>query len=186
MSRGMKLLILVLILALTGFGAWYALGHKQEEPAEDDPAQAQTETEETVSVFSVDLDTVTGFSWTCLNRSGAVTRDGENWVYVDADGNKQTADKTIMDKLTLEISDVQAKRVLENVTDMSGYGFDDPICEIHIDTTSGSHDLVFGDPAKSDSETYYFTTGDGRVCLVGGTMSSDFFYRNEDLAPKAE
>ncbi|MBR0140033.1 MAG: DUF4340 domain-containing protein [Firmicutes bacterium] len=180
MNRGTKLLVLLIILALAGFGAWYFMSHESEEPEEEEPAQ---KADTTMTAFSVDLDKVKSFSWTCLSRSGEVEREGDHWVTTDENGEKQTADQSIMDTLTGEIALVTARKVIENVAGNEGYGFEDPICEIHIEADQ-SYTLVFGDPATSDEECYYFTPGDGHVYLVPGTMSSDFFYRNSDLLPK--
>ncbi len=182
MNRGIKLLILFLVLCLTGGGAWYALGHLQEEPAEE-PEPAAAAEDETFKAFGLEKESITAFSWTCLNRSAGVTREGDAWVFTDENGEKQTADQNIMDVLLGELADVQAKRKLENVAQTTGYGFEDPICEIHVEADGKTYDLVFGDPAKSDDECYYFMCGDGNVYLTPGTMQSDFFYRPQDLLP---
>ncbi len=182
MNRGIKLLILALILALAGFGAWYFTAHKAEEPKQAEEPASKEKTAD-ITAFSVDLEKVRSFSWTCLSRSGAVEKEGDHWVTTDENGAKQTAEKSIMDVLTGEISLVKARKVIEGAADKDGYGFDSPICEISIEADK-SYTLVFGDPATSDEECYYFTAGDGNVYLVPGTMSSDFFYRNSDLLPK--
>ena len=173
-SRPAKLSLLAgcLVLAVGG----YALTTKLVERAEQKEAEASQ-----LPFVSVESDDLTALSW---------SYDGETYaLQKDADGNWQwpedaefPVNQTTVSYMEYALSDITATRTLEDVTDLTQYGLDDPQSVISYTTSDGTTvEIRTGDYNDISSEYYAQLAGEDTVYMVSGDYMEDFQYTIDEL-----
>lgn len=163
MTRGKKLVLLLLVLAILMVATILVM-----ELVPDD----QTSEEETAyTIFTLDMDQVTGLSWTYDGEEVTLARDEENnWTY-PADG-AFPLDQSYPDAMVQTLSEIQAYRTIENPEDLSSYGLEDPLCAITVEADQ-TWQLALGDETSLGGQRY-LSLGDGKVYLVDADLLDDF------------
>lgn len=110
-------------------------------------------------VLEVDPDAVQSLSWDCGEQSLSFHKD-EVWLY-DEDEAFPADEEKISELLEL-FRQFSAAFIIEDVTDFSQYGLDEPACTIRLDTDSQQYEITLGDFSSMDSQRY--------VCLGGDTV----------------
>lgn len=153
MDRSKKLCILSAVLVVACLAALAAL--HTEEKKESIKTSGET-------VFDLEPAGVTALAWETEDNSFAFHRDGD-WVY-DAD-EAFPVSETAMDGLLGEFQSFGAAFVIEEVTDYSPYGLDDPVCTITLTTEDETRTVKLGGYSTMDSQRYV-DLGDGNVYLA--------------------
>jgi hypothetical protein len=153
MEKQRKQLIGLLIVLAVAVIALFAVSRMS-----DDDTQ---ETEETYAVNEMEADSVTRLVFTNTNGTVSLSKSGEDWVCED--------DKTIdidedeVDKLVAKVAGATSSNIIENVTDISQYGLDDPVLTIMISDGTNSSTILVGS-YNSISSVYY-------ICLESDTST---------------
>jgi hypothetical protein len=153
MEKQRKQLIGLLIVLAVAVIALFAVSRMS-----DDDTQ---ETEETYAVNEMEADSVTRLVFTNTNGTVSLSKSGEDWVCED--------DKTIdidedeVDKLVAKVAGAISSNIIENVTDISQYGLDDPVLTIMISDGTNSSTILVGS-YNSISSVYY-------ICLESDTST---------------
>lgn len=136
-------------------------------------------------VLEVSSDAVQSLSWEYGETSLAFHKDG-NWLY-DEDEAFPVDEETIHDMLE-QFESFGVSFIIEEVTDYSMYGLDDPECTINFATGDQSYKIELGDFSNMDEERYV-SIGDGNVYLAKvdpleqfDAVLSDMIKHDEDLA----
>lgn len=153
MDRSKKLCILSAVLVVACLAALAAL--HSEEKKESIKTSGET-------VFDLEPAKVTALAWETEDNSFAFHRDGD-WVY-DAD-EAFPVSETAMDELLGEFQSFGAAFVIEEVTDYSPYGLDEPVCTITLTTEDETRTVKLGGYSTMDSQRYV-DLGDGNVYLA--------------------
>lgn len=153
MERSKKLCILSAVLVVACLAALVAL--HTEEKKESIKTGGET-------VLDIEPAKVTSLAWETEDNSFAFHRDGD-WVY-DAD-EAFPVSETAMDELLGEFQSFGAAFVIEEVTDYSAYGLEDPVCTITLTTEDKTYTIRLGDYSTMDSRRYV-DAGDGNVYLA--------------------
>ena len=116
------------------------------------PGGEEAEDEESYAVTALDADAVTKLVYT--NESGTVslTKSGNDWVYEEDKG--VDIDEDTVNNMVSMVASLTSENKLENVTDVSQYGLDNPILKILISDGSTSYTLFVGDYNET-TYTYY-------------------------------
>lgn len=113
-------------------------------------------------VLEVSSDDVQSLSWEYGETSLAFHKD-ETWLY-DEDEAFPVDEETIH-KMLEQFESFGVSFVIEEVTDYSMYGLDDPVCTINFATEDQSYEIKLGDFSNMDEERYV-SIGDGNVYLA--------------------
>ena len=119
---------------------------------------------EGITALSVDADSVTALSWEYADNSFAFHKDEDGtWLY-DTD-EAFPVNQSVIASLLDVFSDFRTDFTIDDVTDLSQYGLDDPTASIHLETADGEYDVLVGDESQMDSQRYV-SIGDGSVYLA--------------------
>lgn len=116
------------------------------------PDGEESEDKENYAVTALDADAVTKLVYT--NESGTVslTKSGSDWVCEEDKG--VDIDEDTVNNMVSMVASLTSENKLENVTDVSQYGLDDPTLKILISDGSDSYTLFVGDYNET-TYTYY-------------------------------
>jgi hypothetical protein len=174
MTRGKKLLLLLAVLVVLCAAALVI--------SRLDLEQADVQEDDSVTLLTLDPDTVTQLSWTYQGETVTLTLSEDGWI--DADGSGQEIDQDTVSAMLTALSDVTAQKTIESPDDLAQYGLEEPTCTISAQGDVSAQ-LVIGD-ATSIGSTRYLSVGDGNVYLVNTSLLTSFSYSLPDLAPEDE
>ncbi len=114
-------------------------------------------------ILSVDVGEVTVVSWTYDDESLSFTNKDGTW-YDSDDADFPVIQSEIEDFLT-HFEEVHASFIIEDVSNYSQYGLDEPECTVTITDADGETVISMGDYSTMD-EQRYISIGDGKVYLI--------------------
>lgn len=142
MKRSKRLHILLGVLAAVGIVTFAVTQY--EEKQEEIEASGEV-------VLEIDPAAVQTLSWEYDAETLAFHKDG-TWVY-DTD-EAFPVDEERIDELLGVFEAFSAAFIIEDVTDYSQYGLDDPVCTIGISTGDTDYEIQLGDFSTMDSQRY--------------------------------
>lgn len=172
LTRGKKLALLLGILLVLMAVTVLIMELVPDESAEEETA---------VTIFTLDMDQVTGLSWTYEGDEVSLERDEENnWTYPAYDAFP--LDQSYPDAMVQALSEIQADRIIEDPEDLSEYGLADPVCSITVQADE-TRQLAIGDETSLGGQRY-LSLGDGNVYLVDASLLDDFALGLYDIVAK--
>ena len=153
MKRSKQLYILLSVLAVVGV-VTFAVTRYEEK-------QEQIEVSGEV-VLEIDPAAVQTLSWEYDSETLAFHKD-ETWIYDTDEAFPVDEDK--IDELLGVFEAFSAAFTIEDVSDYSQYGLDDPVCTINLSTGDTDYEIQLGDFSAMDSQRYV-SLGDGNVYLA--------------------
>lgn len=169
MTRGKKLLALLLVLAVLAVGTALLSNMQLNEDAQIDDTS--------VTILSVDTEAVTTLSWTYGGDSPSFVRSDDSWE--NAEDSAFPVDGTKLDLMLVSLTDVTASATIADVSDLSQYGLEEPECTISV-TGGTDATLCIGSETTMGGERYV-SLGDGNVYMVDEGILDDFSYSLSDL-----
>ena len=155
MKRYKRILVMLGVLAVACI-ATFALTRYEEK-------QEQIRTSDAV-ILEIPADSVTTLSWEyAAGGSLAFDKTEEGWEYQEDAAFPVSEAK--VSAILAEFESFGVTFIIEDVTDYSQYGLDEPEATVHLTTDEGSWDIKLGDFSKMD-EQRYVDIGDGNVYLV--------------------
>lgn len=113
-------------------------------------------------VLEVDVDAVDSVSWENETDSLSFHKE-DGWTYDD--DSAFPVDEEKITELIGQFEEFSAAFIIEDVTDYSQYGLDDPVCTIQMTAGDQTYDISLGDYSAMDSQRYV-SLGDGNVYLA--------------------
>lgn len=150
-------------------------------------ADADTEEDDTVTYAVNDLesDNVTRLVFTNSTATISLSKSGDDWVYED--------DKTIdidedeVEKLIKKVAGLTSENKLENVTDLSQYGLDEPSGTIMISDGTNTCTILVGNYNSMMTTNYICLESDkSTVYTTKNSTVSAFEVTVEDLTAEPE
>ena len=155
MKRYKRVIILAAVLVVACI-ATFALTRYEEK-------QENIRTSDEI-IMQIPSENVLSVSWDYSGGGGlAFNKTDDGWKYQDDEAFPVSEEK-VMDILE-HFESYGVTFVIEDVTDYSQYGLDEPECTLHLATSERSYDIKMGDFSKMD-EQRYISIGDGNVYLV--------------------
>lgn len=116
------------------------------------PDGEESEDKESYAVTTLDTDAVTKLVYT--NESGTVslTKNGSEWICEE--DKSVDIDEDTVNNMVSKVASLTSENKLENVTDVSQYGLDDPTLKLLISDGSDSYTIFVGDYNET-TYTYY-------------------------------
>lgn len=164
MKRGKKLWIMLLALVIL-CGLSVVVTRINPENQEEE----ETEAAETVEL-TLDIEAVTGISWTYDETSLKFSFADEAWTYDD--DAVFPVDSAVLEPILEAITGISAQEVLEAAEDPGEYGLDEPACTIVINTGEET-EIKIGDESGMGGQRY-LSNGDGKVYLVDEDLLDEF------------
>lgn len=128
-------------------------------------------------ILTLDSDSVTALSWEYNDTTLSFHKD-ETWLY-DEDESFPVDDEKIA-ALLEQFQEFGVSFIIEEVTDYSQYGLDEPTCTISITAGEENYEIELGAYSTMDSERYV-SIGDGNVYLVTHDPMEDYEVEISDL-----
>lgn len=113
-------------------------------------------------VLKVDVDSVQSISWENESESLSFHKE-DGWLYDD--DSAFPVDEEKVNELIGQFEEFSAAFIIEEVTDYSQYGLDDPVCTIKMTAGEETYEIALGDYSTMDSQRYV-SLGDGNVYLA--------------------
>lgn len=154
MKRSKKLIALLAVLLVLCVGT--VLLTRMEEKREQITATGEL-------VLEVPADSVQSLKWETGETALSFRKAEGTWLYEEDEAFPVDGDK-IEEMLEL-FSAFGVSFVIEDVTDDSAYGLDEPVCTIEFATEDRTYTVKLGDYSSMDQERYV-SIGDGKVYLA--------------------
>lgn len=155
MKRYKRVIALVAVLVAACIATFALTQYEQELE------QIRTSSE---IIMQIPSENVLSVSWDYSGGGGlAFNKTGDGWKYQDDEAFPVSEEK-VMDILE-HFESYGVTFVIEDVTDYSQYGLDEPECTLHLATAERSYDIKMGAFSTMD-EQRYISIGDGKVYLV--------------------
>lgn len=113
-------------------------------------------------VLEVDVDAIDAISWENESESLSFHKE-DSWIYDDDEAFPVNEEK--IKELIGEFEEFSAAFIIEEVTDYSQYGLDEPVCTIEMAAGEETYEIELGDYSAMDSQRYV-SIGDGNVYLA--------------------
>ena len=156
MKRYKRVIILAAVLAIACI-ATFALTRYEEK-------QENIRVSDEI-IMQIPSENVSSVSWEySAGGSFAFHKTDAGWIY-QADEAFPVSEAKVMDILA-HFESYGVTFVIEDVTDYSQYGLDDPECTLQLATEESSYEIKMGAFSTMD-EQRYISIGDGNVYLVG-------------------
>lgn len=163
MTRGAKLLILVLCLAVVGLAAWgFSILFKD------------TGTPMTKGDLLFSLAGKQTLSWSYGDRTISFSITDDAWV--NREYPSYQIDRNAKKAITDEINEIHSRKVIEEPGDLAAFGLAQPRCTIVSDGIT----IAIGDEIPMGNQVY-LSMGDGKVHLVNGTILTPFTRSLEEM-----
>ena len=151
MKKSVKLISSVIILAIL-CGTYAGLKvyvNKIEE---------ESETEDTTdNIFSVSSEDIKSLTFYVDENEVTFEKDGDNWI--KSDDKEFPVEQNVLNDAANIICSVYSQRTIENVDDLSQYGFDDPINTVTVQTADETNIFQFG-MENTTTGQYYMRMND--------------------------
>ena len=171
------MILAVIIAALFGMRA----AKSQKEKKEEEKKEA-----ETVYAVQFDASDVSAFSYEYDGSILEFVKTDDTWICkadetVDVDENS-------IESLLSTMSSITANNVIEDASDISEYGFDEPTQEMNLVFDDGSAKTIrFGMKNEVIGGYYLMVSGDDNIYLADSTYVTSTLNQNlEDLAVEEE
>lgn len=158
MGKQKKHMFILLLLLLLLIGGYFGL-----QAYHDWCERKETEKERQESIFVTDYESeeILSLSYDYEVRVYLFERNGEEWIYPQDPGIN--IDEDSLEDMAECIAKVAAEEKIENVTDLSQYGLDNPSRTVAFTAPDGEHVLYLGDYNSVISRYYMYTEGDNTV-----------------------
>ena len=177
-KQSKHLLILLLVLVVLA-AAVLGLRHY------NNTAQNETEEEETGEVIvDVSEDDVVRLTYDYEGVSYAFEKEDDTWYYADDHSISITQYK--ITNMIAKVAPLTAQQVIENVTNMTQYGLEDPERTISFETEGASYIFAVGDYNSVSGVYYICKPSENTVYAVSSSVVSIFDKSLEDVTEETE
>lgn len=173
MKRAKRLYMLLGVLVVVCIAAFAVVKHEERQEEIRNSGEI---------VLEIDPETVDALSWEYESESLAFHKD-ETWQY-DEDAAFPVSEEKIQELLE-PFQALEAAFIIEEVTDYSQYGLDNPVCTIHLSAGEEDYEIKLGNYSTMDSQRY-LSTGDGNVYLVEDDPMEDYEITIRDMIANDE
>ena len=177
-KKSMNLITAVAVLVVLS-GAYvgvktYVAKQEEKENAEDE--------EEKTQVFSISSEDVQSIKFVIDKKEVTFEKNNDEWVKSDERDFPVDQDKLI--EAIGSLNNVEADRVLDNVTDTTEYGLDDPTNTITITDKDGKETVLHVGMENASTSQYYVENGEdeSKIYVVADSVFQPFMKTLYDYA----
>ena len=177
-KKSMNLITAVAVLVVLS-GAYvgvktYVAKQEEKENAEEEEEKAQ--------VFSISSEDVQSIKFVIDKKEVTFEKNNDEWVKSDERDFPVDQDKLI--EAIGSLNNVEADRVLDNVTDTTEYGLDDPTNTITITDKDGKETVLHVGMENASTSQYYVENGEdeSKIYVVADSVFQPFMKTLYDYA----
>lgn len=172
MKKQRKQLIMLLVVLLLLIAGYFGVQKYNEVQSEKEEASIER-------VVDVTIDEVTELSYEYEGEELTFVKEEDIWKYKE-DTSLSIVQSSIASMIS-QIAQMESQGKMENVTNLSEYGLEEPIKEISFVADGISYQIAIGD-YNSVADVDYVTVNDSRIVYaVETTFQAAFGYALEDL-----
>jgi uncharacterized protein DUF4340 len=172
--RGLRFIILVLILIPLG---WYAYYDSTKGPIDDSPKRDKVFVVEADKIDELEIKSESG-DHTTLRRKGS------DWEIVQP--LTAPPDQAAVSGITSNLASVEIQRLIdENPTDLKEFGLAEPRVEVAFKSNGQQRRLQLGQKTPSGTDVYAKLADDKKVFLISSYLDSTFNRGTFDLRDKS-
>ena len=166
--------VLVVLSAAYVGGKTYVAKQEEKENAEEE--------EEKTQVFSISSEDVQSIKFVIDKKEVTFEKNNDEWVKSDERDFPVDQDKLI--EAIGSLNNVEADRVLDNVTDTTEYGLDDPTNTITITDKDGKETVLHVGMENASTSQYYVENGEdeSKIYVVADSVFQPFMKTLYDYA----
>lgn len=132
-------------------------------------------------VNKFDSDTVSEISWNTGESNILFDKTENGWIYPEND--EIEIDGTKVDDIVAKISNLTATYKIDDVTDFSQYGFENPYKVIQVTFADGNKaEYIIGDVSALLDERYAMISGQNTVFLIDYQFAESFVESIQNFA----
>ena len=177
-KKSMNLITAVAVLVVLS-GAY--VGVKTYVAKQEEKENAEEEEEKT-QVFSISSEDVQSIKFVIDKKEVTIEKNNDEWVKSDERDFPVDQDKLI--EAIGSLNNVEADRVLDNVTDTTEYGLDDPTNTITITDKDGKETVLHVGMENASTSQYYVENGEdeSKIYVVADSVFQPFMKTLYDYA----
>ena len=177
-KKSMNLITAVAVLVVLS-GAY--VGVKTYVAKQEEKENAEEEEEKT-QVFSISSEDVQSIKFVIDKKEVTFEKNNDEWVKSDERDFPVDQDKLI--ETIGSLNNVEADRVLDNVTDTTEYGLDDPTNTITITDKDGKETVLHVGMENASTSQYYVENGEdeSKIYVVADSVFQPFMKTLYDYA----
>lgn len=177
-KKSMNLITAVAVLVVLS-GAY--VGVKTYVAKQEEKENAEEEEEKT-QVFSISSEDVHSIKFVIDKKEVTFEKNNDEWVKSDEKDFPVDQDKLI--EAIGSLNNVEADRVLDNVTDTTEYGLDDPTNTITITDKDGKETVLHVGMENASTSQYYVENGEdeSKIYVVADSVFQPFMKTLYDYA----
>lgn len=177
-KKSMNLITAVAVLVVLS-GAY--VGVKTYVAKQEEKENAEEEEEKT-QVFSISSEDVQSIKFVIDKKEVTFEKNNDEWVKSDERDFPVDQDKLI--EAIGSLNNVEADRVLDNVTDTTEYGLDDPTNTITITDKEGKETVLHVGMENASTSQYYVENGEdeSKIYVVADSVFQPFMKTLYDYA----
>lgn len=177
-KKSMNLITAVAVLVVLS-GAY--VGVKTYVAKQEEKENAEEEEEKT-QVFSISSEDVQSIKFVIDKKEVTFEKNNDEWVKSDERDFPVDQDKLI--EAIGSLNNVEADRVLDNVTDTTEYGLDDPTNTITITDKDGKETVMHVGMENASTSQYYVENGEdeSKIYVVADSVFQPFMKTLYDYA----
>ena len=177
-KKSMNLITAVAVLVVLS-GAYVGVKTYVAKQEENENAE---EEEEKTQVFSISSEDVQSIKFVIDKKEVTFEKNNDEWVKSDERDFPVDQDKLI--EAIGSLNNVEADRVLDNVTDTTEYGLDDPTNTITITDKDGKETVLHVGMENASTSQYYVENGEdeSKIYVVADSVFQPFMKTLYDYA----
>lgn len=176
MNGQKKQFIGICVLVVLCVAAYFGLKTYNAKTAEKEQKEAESKKIEAVSI---DTEKVKSFSYQLNGATITFEKDGDTWYY-QSDHSINIDEDKVSTMLTAA-AEVTAEEKLENVEDISEYGFDNPTNVLTFTMEDGTRTITIGMQNEITSQYYIMDNNSDTIYIVDSGISNAFSKSIEDM-----
>lgn len=176
-----KQFIGICILVVLCVAAYFGLKVYNEKAAEKEQQEAE---EKKIEAFSIDKEKVNSFSYQVDGNT--ITFEKEEDIWYCKEDHSISIDQDAISTMLESAAEVTAEQKLENVEDISEYGFDSPTNVLTFEMEDGTRTITIGMQNEITSEYYIMDNNSNAIYVVQTNLNATFSKSVEDVTAEEE
>lgn len=172
-----KSIIILLVIAVVLVGAYFAVTHFIQQPADEDMVEKFKD----ISLLQVSEDELENFEMSNNNGILKFIRSNDTWTIEGAEGIE--LDDTLLSDIVYYFTTVAAEQEIGDATqDLKQFGLDNPSSVITIRLKDGTERIFFLGNEAPSNDSHYFMEKDGdKIYTINSSRANQYLKQLSDF-----
>lgn len=176
-----KQFIGICVLVVLCVAAYFGLKAYNEKAAEKEQQEIE---DKKIEAVSIDKEKVKSFSYQVDENTLTFEKEEDTWYYKE--DHSINIDQDAISTMLESAAEVTAEQKLENVEDISEYGFDSPTNVLTFEMEDGTRTITIGMQNEITSEYYIMDNNSNAIYVVQTNLNATFSKSVEDVTVEEE